>query len=343
VTEALVPAPPAPAGVPGAVATASLAAAIRRYLDDLAVARSGETVKTYRVALGRFVEFLGARAPDESAVPTMIEQLTADQPVDFVRWLGASRVVRSTVQLYATAVTGFYAFLVREQLRPGLELELMRLRLRALRGKRPRGLPRVPPDEIVERMVAAAHAVPPTDTRAGECIRLRNAAIIETLRGSGVRVSELVSLRRGDLNNEQRRAVVTGKGGKQRLVFFTDASWRAITTYLQARGDGAGGRGVASLPLFARHDTRARNRPLPLTTQSIRDVVWELARRAGADELGLTPHRFRAWFATHMVAETGDLAATQDLLGHESADTTRVYTKVASQRLADAHRRAFGA
>jgi site-specific recombinase XerD len=98
---------------------------------------------------------------------------------------------------------------------------------------------------------------------------------------------------------------------------------------------------VASLPLFVRHDSRALNRPLPLTTQSIRDVVWALAKRAGADELGLTPHRFRAWFATHMVAETGDLAATQDLLGHESADTTRIYTKVASQRLAEAHRRAF--
>ena len=81
---------------------------------------------------------------------------------------------------------------------------------------------------------------------------------------------------------------------------------------------------------------------LPLTTQSIRDVVWGLARRAGAEELGLTPHRFRAWFATHLVAETGDLAAVQDLLGHESADTTRVYTKVAAQRLADVHRRAFG-
>jgi len=135
---------------------------------------------------------------------------------------------------------------------------------------------------------------------------------------------------------------VTGKGGKQRLVFFTDPAWRAIHTYLEARTDGASGRGVAGLPLFARHDSRARNRPLPLTTQSVRDVVWELARRAGADELGLTPHRFRAWFATHMVAETGDLAATQDLLGHESADTTRVYTKVAAQRLADVHRRAFG-
>jgi site-specific recombinase XerD len=79
-----------------------------------------------------------------------------------------------------------------------------------------------------------------------------------------------------------------------------------------------------------------------LTTKSVREVVWRLAQAARLEDLGITPHRFRAWFATHLVAETGDLAAVQDLLGHESADTTRVYTKVAAQRLADVHRRAFG-
>jgi site-specific recombinase XerD len=163
------------------------------------------------------------------------------------------------------------------------------------------------------------------------------------MRGSGVRVSELVSLRRGDLDRENQRAIVTGKGSKQRLVFFTDAAWRAIWTYLEARSDGATSRALANLPVFARHDRAAGRKVQPLTTQSVRDVVWDLAKAAGAAEMGITPHRFRAWFATHLVAETGDLAAVQDLLGHESADTTRVYTKVAAQRLADVHRRAFSA
>jgi site-specific recombinase XerD len=157
-----------------------------------------------------------------------------------------------------------------------------------------------------------------------------------------MRVSELVSLRRGDLDREQLRAVVTGKGSKQRLVFFTDAAWRAIWTYLDARGDAISSRALANLPVFARHDRASARRTQPLTTQSVRDVVWTLARQCDVGEVGLTPHRFRAWFATHLVAETGDLAAVQDLLGHESADTTRVYTKVAAQRLADVHRRAFG-
>jgi site-specific recombinase XerD len=245
------------------------------------------------------------------------------------------------VQLYATAVTRFYAWLVREDIRPDIELEKMRLRLQQLRGKRPKRLPKVPTDDLIERVVAAARAVPTEGSRTADLIRLRNVALVETLRGSGVRVSELVSLRRGDLDLENRRAVVTGKGSKERLVFFTDAAWQAIREYLDARADHAVGRALGAQPVFARHDRAAGSRPLPLATQSVRDVVWELAQHVGAAESGLTPHRFRAWFATHLVAETGDLAAVQDLLGHESADTTRVYTKVVAQRLAEVHRRAF--
>jgi integrase/recombinase XerD len=67
----------------------------------------------------------------------------------------------------------------------------------------------------------------------------------------------------------------------------------------------------------------------------------DLMERLVAAEMGITPHGFRAWFAIHMVAGLGDQAAVQDLLGHESADTTRVYTKVAARRLAEVHGRAF--
>ena len=314
--------------------------AIERFLADLEVGRSPATVATYRSVLRRFVEYLDECRPR----PAGLADLTAEHPIGFTRWISDhGRAPRSTVQLYATAVTRFFAFLVREELRADLPIERIQLRLTQLRGKRPKRLPRVPTDDLVERILAAARAVPPADSRAAELIRLRNVALVETLRGSGLRVSELVALRRGDLDREQRRAVVTGKGAKQRLVFFTDPSWRAIWTYVDARGDGAASRALANLPVFARHDRAAGRRPAPLTTQSVRDAIWQLARQADAGDVGITPHRFRAWFATHLVAETGDLAAVQDLLGHESADTTRVYTKVAAQRLADVHRRAFGA
>jgi integrase/recombinase XerD len=316
----------------------TIAEAVKRFLADLEVGRSAATVATYRSVLRRFDEFLDEQQPR----PTLLAELTPDHPIAFTRWISDSgRTPRSTVQLYATGVTRLYAFLVREDLRADLPLPKIQLRLTQLRGKRPKRLPRVPTDDLMERIVAAVRVVPASSSPPGEQLRLRNVAIVEVLRGSGLRVSELVSLRRGDLDQENRRAVVTGKGDKQRLVFFTDDAWQAVRTYLDARADRATGRAMAALPLFARHDRAAGGRPLPLTTQSVRDVVWQLVRSAGAEELGLTPHRFRAWFATHLVAETGDLAAVQDLLGHESADTTRLYTKVAAQRLAEIHRKAF--
>ncbi|HEY3107681.1 MAG TPA: tyrosine-type recombinase/integrase, partial [Chloroflexota bacterium] len=273
--------------------------AIERFLADLEVGRAPATVATYRSVLRRFAEYLDECQPR----PTTVADLSAEHPIGFTRWVSDhGRAPRSTVQLYATAVTRLYAFLVREELRADLPIERIQLRLTQLRGKRAKRLPKVPTDDLVERVLAAARAAPAASSPDGELIRLRNIALVETLRGSGMRVSEIVSLRRGDLEREQRRAVVTGKGSKQRLVFFTDPAWRAIWTYLDARGDGATARGLANLPVFARHDRAAGRRPGPLTTQSVRKVVWELARSCQADEAGITPHRFRAWFATHLVA-----------------------------------------
>ncbi len=313
--------------------------AVERFLDDLTVGRARSTADTYKYALRRFREYLDhVRA----VPPRTVGELTEDDPIGFARWISdGGRAPRTTVHLYTTAVARLYAFLVRERHRSDLPLETIRLRVAQLRGKRPKKLPRVPTDDVMERVLHAAHGVPPARSRAGELIRLRDVALVETLRGSGLRVSEAVSLRRGDLERDQQRAVVTGKGGKQRLVFFTDDAWRAIWAYLAASGE-ANGRGAGALPVFARHDRAAGGRVSALSTDGVRDVVWRLAVAAGLPDAGLTPHRFRAWFATHLVAETGDLAAVQDLLGHESADTTRVYTKVAAQRLADVHRRAFG-
>jgi site-specific recombinase XerD len=309
--------------------------AIEAFLRDIEVGRATATVATYRSVLRRFREMVGDG--------TAVSALTPDQPIDFARQISdRGRAPRTTVQLYSTAVMRFYAYLVREDVRADLPLAKIQLRLTQLRGKRAKTLPKVPTDDLMERIVAAAHGVPPARATAAERIRLRNVALIETLRGSGLRVSEAVSLRRGDLDRENRRAIVTGKGGKQRLIFFTDGAWHAIVSYLESRADGATGQGLGRLPLFARHDDGTGGRPLPLTTQTVRDVVWSLARRAGAADAGITPHRFRAWFATHLVAETGDLAAVQDLLGHESADTTRIYTRVAAQRLREIHQQAFG-
>ena len=169
--------------------------------------------------------------------------------------------------------------------------------------------------------------------------RLRNIALLETLRSTGARVGEVVALRRADLTYERQAAVVTGKGGKQRLIYFDDSAWGALGHYLQVRQDGASGRALASLPLFARHDLGAGSKVLPISTNTVRSVVNEFCQAAGLDE-PVTPHLFRHRFATGVLSATHDLAATQDLLGHSSPTTTRIYARLTEEDTAEAHRQA---
>jgi site-specific recombinase XerD len=165
--------------------------------------------------------------------------------------------------------------------------------------------------------------------------------MLEALRASGMRVGELVTLKRDDLDHRNHSARVTGKGDKQRIVYFDDQAWNAIQEYLKARNDGARGRALYQLPLFARHDRRASQQTLPLTTDSVRLVFNQLARAAEI-EITLTPHSLRHAFATKVLEATGDLAVVQDMLGHASPATTRIYAKVSNKKMRQAHRQAFG-
>jgi site-specific recombinase XerD len=266
-----------------------------------------------------------------------------------VRWLQDSNPVNpNTLDNYLTALMRFYRWLLLEDKASFEVADYARLqeRLSDVRGRRaPRPLPHVPAEDAVQALVRAAYEIPPPDepnTKKGRRAllrRLRNIALVETLRSTGARVGEVVSLRRGDLDYERRAAVAMGKGRKQRLIYFDDRAWGALTHYLQARGDGATGRALASLPLFARHDRGAGSRVLPISTNTARTVINELCNLAGLDET-ITPHLLRHRFATKVLTATHDLAATQDLLGHASPTTTRIYAKLTDEDTAKAHREA---
>ena len=334
--------------------------AIAIFLNELAIGRSPKTVETYKSPLAHFRRYLTTQKLPPDKTPVGV--LTSDHAVEFTRWLDKQNpnMPRTTLATYLIGLARFYRFLVVDEKMLAMnadEYERLRARLSDLRGRVRSDahlLNKVPPDAAVERILAAARAVAPGTGPADELIRLRNIAVLETLRCSGMRVSEVVGLKRGDLVREGRHAVVTGKGNKQRYVYFDDSAWTAIQTYLRARGDGgrAAGRSLGALPLFARHDRGAGNKVLSMTTNVVRHVLADMIAKANAltdeddsveQDHRITPHSFRHWFATRVLASTGDLAATQDLLGHSSPATTRVYARVSADRLRAAHARVFGA
>jgi site-specific recombinase XerD len=320
-----------PTGRAPRVRPRTLQEAVALFLDDLAVGRSPRTVRSYGSALKAFVAFVGEDTP--------VEHLSPSAPVDFVRAMRVARgdaLTYAMVGVYSSSVMGLYKWLDAEEI-VLLPIHRIQARLSALRGRKPKRLPRVPSDEAVAAIVAAARRRPPGRSPRLELARLRDIALVEVLRTGGLRVAEVVGLRRGDLDPETGTVRVRGKGGKDRVALLGAEAWEALAAYLTARDGNA--RAVATRPVFSHHD-KAHHDIAPLTTNAVRQIVARLAEEAGVEE-PVTPHRLRAWFATTLVERTGNLAAVQDLLGHQSADTTRIYAKMRQGHLQALHARAF--
>jgi integrase/recombinase XerD len=154
----------------------------------------------------------------------------------------------------------------------------------------------------------------------------RNKAIIETLYGCGLRVSELVNLRLTDIHYGEEFVVVTGKGNKQRLVPVSTKALKEIDIYKQDRN---------RLPVLKDQNILFLNRRgSRLTRAMIFTIIKDLAARAGIRK-NISPHTFRHSFATHMIEAGADLRAVQEMLGHESILTTEIYTHIDRSFLRD--------
>jgi integrase len=166
-----------------------------------------------------------------------------------------------------------------------------------------------------------------------------------TLADTGLRVHEACALRRGDIDWNEGRAIIIGKGDKQAVIRFTSRSMDALKEYLSLRSslDGGSGRPLTSLPLFARHDKGAGKKVKPITTTTGRNIVSERVREIlGEESVGrITPHSFRHYFVTSVLLGTGNLVTAQKLARHENIETTKRYTHLADDELDKAYYEVF--
>jgi integrase/recombinase XerD len=154
----------------------------------------------------------------------------------------------------------------------------------------------------------------------------RNKAIIETLYGCGLRVSELVNLRITDIHFAEGFVTVTGKGNKQRLVPISNKAIREIDNYKPVR--------EKLQVIYDQNIMFLNRRGRRLTRAMIFTIIKDLAARAGIRKK-ISPHTFRHSFATHLVEGGADLRAVQEMLGHESILTTEIYTHIDRSFLRD--------
>ena len=243
----------------------------------------------------------------------------------------------ATEQVYLQAVAGFYKYLAAERL---AEINLPRLSLLIEQRSRRPGvrLPQFPAEDI-ERVLAFISNPAELTSQSGavQLRALRDRAFLLTLADTGLRVHEACKLRRGDVDWNEGRALVIGKGDTQAIVRFSTRAIRAIKDYLLARSelDGGSGKPLTALPIFARHDKGAGRKIKPITTATGRNIVAERVRQALGDraEGRITPHSFRHYFVTTVLRASGNLKLAQALARHKNIQVTQRYAHLSDDEL----------
>jgi integrase/recombinase XerD len=279
--------------------------------------RARSTLAAYRRDARRWCGWLRDRGTDLDAV------VEADLET-YVGDLRAGDLAPATVARAVVAVRSLHRFLAEEgraATDPGARVEAPRV---------PAGLPKALSEDEVGALLGAVVGDEP--------VARRDRAILEVLYGTGLRISELVGLRLGDVDLESALLRAFGKGSKERVVPVGRHAVAALAAWL-----GAGGRpGLVPERWARRGDADAvflNRRGGRLSRQG----AWLVVTRWGA-EVGLdgklTPHVLRHSCATHMLDHGADIRAVQEMLGHASVSTTQVYTKVSAERLFAAYRAA---
>ncbi len=287
---------------------AGLMRILTEYLDHLIVERglADNTLRSYRRDLRRYVEYLGRIGVSELAEVTeaMVAEFLAvlregdeDHPP-----LATSSAARTLV-----TVRGLHRFAVRD----GLLTSDVAHEVHP--PTPPRRLPKALPLAQVERLLEACGLDEP--------LSLRDRALLELLYSTGARISEAIGLDLDDVDLQSRAALLSGKGGKQRMVPIGRPAVAALEAYrVRSRpGLASKGRGTPALFLNARGGRLSR--------QSAWQVLRTAAERAGVTE-PVSPHTLRHSFATHLIEGGADVRVVQELLGHASVTTTQIYTLV---------------
>jgi len=299
----------------------------------IATARSANTARSYHNALTRFAEILSMHhLPSEK---TKI----GDLPDDALAWFAAALkdYAPASEQLYLTAAMGFYEYLAAENLSsPNLPRLRLLMRQRSRRpGVRLPQFPRNNIELIIKYAINLANT--PGEDPTQQLRNLRDRAFLLTLADTGLRVHEAVGLRRGDLDWNEGRANIIGKGNREAVVRFSSRALSALREYLNARArlDGASGRPLPSLPIFARHDKGAGKKIKPITTATGRNIVSQRVGEAiGPEAVGsITPHSFRHYFVTTVLRASGNLKMAQELARHRNIAVTQRYAHISDDEL----------
>ncbi|PID70481.1 hypothetical protein CSB37_02220 [bacterium DOLZORAL124_38_8] len=292
-----------------------------RYLVNIKDA-SKYTIKNYTKALEAFGAVIG-----ENTHLSKISMDHLDSFYDYLFGLKNRRgepVSANTKNLYLIPVRSFLKFCIKRDLDQNIlapeKIELSKYKARDVSGLTLEELTMLRDFSGIKNKIIAA----------------RDAAIIELLYSTGLRIAELHSLNRSQVNLDLKEFTVLGKGKKYRTVFLTDRAVEKLQTYFDLRTDNF-------QPVFLNAKTRpdefeTAGESRRLSTNAIENMVRTRAIRVGITK-PVTPHKLRHTFATHLLRNGADLRSVQEMLGHSNISTTQIYTHVVNADLKAAHKK----
>ena len=286
-----------------------ISSTIAAFLTHVRVERglSANTVTAYRRDLLKFDDFVKKRK-------LTLESVSRDNLVEFLASLYRQKLESRTVARHLVTLRNFFRFAQLQEListDPSLNLESPKIR---------RSLPGYLRLEEIERLLAQ----PDDKTPLG----LRDHAMLDVLYSTGLRVSELISLRVMDLDTAVGCIRCIGKGDKERIVPIGKKALALVERYLRDARPKLIGKGKQALAttLFI------NRRGAPLSRVGVWKILSAYGRKAGLRS-SLTPHMLRHSFATHLLERGADLRSVQLMLGHSDISTTQIYTHVVEERL----------
>ena len=276
---------------------------------------SKNTVQAYRSDLVMFEAFLSQKGVD-------LNSLSKDHIVDFLDLLRDKAYALSSICRFISSLKGFCRFLL-------IEKRLEEDPSESLRA--PKKWDRLPKalsvEQVREVLSVAGDPAGPLKNALGRALFARNSAMVELLYSSGLRVSELVTLKMQDINFEAGFVRVIGKGSKERVVPVNQRAIQKVKKYLAEFRPALLGK-RASEYLFL------TGRGAPMTRQRFWQAIKDFGRQIGIE---LSPHSMRHSFATHLLDGGADLRSLQKMLGHSDISTTQIYTKVTMDRIRKAY------
>jgi integrase/recombinase XerD len=282
---------------------------VERFLNYLTVEKglSANTIEAYRRDIQKFSKFLQETGQN-------INSFKRGDIISFINSLRDSGNQATTVARNLATLRGFCKFMLMEGILKEDPIENLLT---------PKGWKRIP------RIIGTDEVSSLLKKPEGNNLSLRDKAILEIMYSSGLRASEVVNLKTGDINFEAGFLTITGKGSKQRVVPVHEQALSTIKKYMEESRP-AFLKKKASNYLFLAKGGK------PMTRQRL----WQLIKKYSAElSIKMSPHTLRHCFASHLLDGGADLRALQKMLGHTDISTTQIYTKVTPERLRKIHKK----